>query len=217
MISPRIIKLLTDSVWRLFSWLSFFILSPSGSSLGWSELGCSFSVQKNKWSSQFSLRDGLKAARGPESERVSAPTFPGSVFTLLQQVEYRLWVNSVWNYAFISHKYGNKSVALCCSAPRGLKFQFISFTNQVSARLRLEWKLANQNTAGSAPWASVSIKGTSSTAEFPFWFKYNSQLCTDRTPPVGRHLTLILSAAPGPWKRLLNSISSFALLLSVFT
>lgn len=119
----------------------------------------------------------------PNLGRIFTPTIPGSVFRGVRQVQCRRWMNSVSNYAFISHKYGNKSVALCCSVPRGLKFQFIRFANQVSAQLRLERKPANQNTAGSAHPESVSIKYIIH-CRIALLFNYNSRVRADDTPSV---------------------------------
>jgi len=53
------------------------------------------------------------------------------------------------NFALRSHKYGNKSVALCCGVSKVLKFQLIVFINQVSVHLKCEQKLSNQKAEGS--------------------------------------------------------------------
>lgn len=77
-------------------------------------------------------------------------------------------VNTVQKYALISHKYGDKSVVFCCSVPRVLKFQFIRFTNQVSAQLRWEQKLTEQNLRCSARWVSAVGWDLFSKHSFPF-------------------------------------------------
>lgn len=68
---------------------------------------------------------------------------------------------------FHTRKYDDRSAVFCRSASRALKFQFISFTNQVSAQLRLEGEAANHTAAGSAPSESVSMKWASFTLQLP--------------------------------------------------
>lgn len=65
-------------------------------------------------------------------------------------------------FCFTPRKYDDKSAVFCC---RALKFQFISFPNQVSAQLRLEGKAGNHNAAGSARSDSVSMKWASFTLQ----------------------------------------------------
>lgn len=84
---------------------------------------------------------------------------------------------------------------LCCSVPRVLKFQFIRFTNQVSAQ-RWERKLTDLNAAGSAQWESVYKTNLIPQQSFPFDFSLMHN-CT--------LLKLILSGDAAHWCSLSSS------------